>query len=760
MKLNTKRIKKISTIPSLVSRPVKIGNQKKVMEVATKGIYSHPIRTAVQEHISNAKDSHDAAGVSLSKIEITCPTLSSLELKIKDCGLGMSEEEVFENYIQLGVSTKDTSNDFLGAFGYGALSWFAVNDSAFSLIAIKNGVKCHFLITKDDVEFAKVDLLSREKTKEPNGVELTLPITKKEDIKKVEKAIHRSLRFWKEKPILKNMKAETLVPEFFGENGIIYQHSKNPSLKDYPAFMISFGGIEYSLDVSTLKEIEEEGILYDSWNHRRKPYTVVLNVSLGEIEVPSDRERILVNEKSLKMLKNRLKALKKETDKKIQADIKKDWSRVAFWGESHDLYQTEDFSVYKKDGIEVFARVSGKKLSYKTSNILTVYRYYKNERGHLEQHRWQLDKFFVGAEEEDLSFFINDEGLTSTSYKKRLKTLSQRNYYLIENQRPFNEKQMKFMKSQGFSFTKISTIKEPKVSRATQGRSLINALSSKGYDKNIIRLKDVNPCKMTIIPEFLFQKHKQACRFFMSNFDKIAVVKEKDLFLLKEAKQIKEEQVLNFFKSKKLKNDYNFSLAHEKLNEKEQKIFKSFNVIENFENITLLDELSLEQLQEISFAKKDPKEVSKYSKEIKKAIKAKNDEIEEAIVDNLAYKILTANNCSLPVYEWFRYNEMNEKTFESLKTTRLVMILEHCYYYFTEGQEFSAFTEYATKKQKTQAKKIVKSLEQQFLKMKRSRSDTLEFVLDFITRETNQDGSVSKRKVKEINDLLTILDKA
>ena len=114
MKLNKKEYSEKGNLPALKKVEMGILNVGKMLRMSSENLYSDPIRTGVQEYLSNARDSVLSVGKNTEAIEIHAPTLSSLFLKIKDYGAGMCDN-IIENYFaQFSGSTKDESDDDIG----------------------------------------------------------------------------------------------------------------------------------------------------------------------------------------------------------------------------------------------------------------------------------------------------------------------------------------------------------------------------------------------------------------------------------------------------------------------------------------------------------------------------------------------------------------------------------------------------------------------------------------------------------------------
>jgi HSP90 family molecular chaperone len=77
-----------------------------MMEILSKRLYSNPELAVCRELVSNAIDSHVAAG-NKQPVEVFLPDWSNdFRFVVKDYGTGLSEEEVLNLYTTYGASTK------------------------------------------------------------------------------------------------------------------------------------------------------------------------------------------------------------------------------------------------------------------------------------------------------------------------------------------------------------------------------------------------------------------------------------------------------------------------------------------------------------------------------------------------------------------------------------------------------------------------------------------------------------------------------
>jgi hypothetical protein len=179
-----------------------IGDPSIIIDIIRKKIYNHPIRTLVQEYLSNAKDACVEAGKKSSDIHVTLPTSLNPEFVIRDFGVGMSDERVREVFVQYGISTKRESNKQLGCFGIGAKSGWAYSDS-FIVESFYNGIHREYIADIAHTKEGRLLLFKESETEEPNGVLIKIPVEVK-DIQSFKTAYIRATLLWKDRPVLKD----------------------------------------------------------------------------------------------------------------------------------------------------------------------------------------------------------------------------------------------------------------------------------------------------------------------------------------------------------------------------------------------------------------------------------------------------------------------------------------------------------------------------------------------------------------------------
>ena len=154
----------------------KISASPVAFDILSSKLYSNPILAIVRELLTNAYDSHKAAGKEDIPIKVNFPSYLEPNFIIRDYGLGLSKEDVMEMYTTFFSSTKSDSNDFTGCFGLGSKTPFSYTTS-FSVNSYWNGTKYYFIATKKD-GLPNIFFVKEEPTEEENGLEISIPTDK------------------------------------------------------------------------------------------------------------------------------------------------------------------------------------------------------------------------------------------------------------------------------------------------------------------------------------------------------------------------------------------------------------------------------------------------------------------------------------------------------------------------------------------------------------------------------------------------------
>lgn len=120
-----------------VSTTIKPGADTLTIE-AISHLYNYRMVAALRENIGNALDAMVEAGKSDTPVDVHIyPKYDALRFIISDTGVGMTADEVADNYLSVEVSRKRNRDDLIGGHGIGVLATFTSTDTL-TVVTTKN----------------------------------------------------------------------------------------------------------------------------------------------------------------------------------------------------------------------------------------------------------------------------------------------------------------------------------------------------------------------------------------------------------------------------------------------------------------------------------------------------------------------------------------------------------------------------------------------------------------------------------------------
>lgn len=304
------------TIDQQANFGISSNDQAHVMHILRDQLYSDRILAVLREYTSNAWDANRAAGRGQEPIEVTLPTDNDPTLTIKDHGMGLSKNDVFNVYTQYGASTKRESNDSVGMLGIGSKSGFAYSN-AFTVISRHNGTVCTYKASLDATDVGVMQLLHENACeKNDTGIEIKIPV-KNSDINSFIRTAQILFEFFEPKP-----KTNIELPSVQGlikyKNGYMRQEATHKKTA-------IIGCIPYEISSSEFQNLIENTFLMSN-------ASVILFFDIGEIEISANREQLKYTENTRKKLLEKLTLLSNEIDVDVknmcQDTSLTDWDKI------------------------------------------------------------------------------------------------------------------------------------------------------------------------------------------------------------------------------------------------------------------------------------------------------------------------------------------------------------------------------------------------------------------------------------------------
>lgn len=307
----------------------------KAFRVLSDTLYQNKIGSIVREVSCNAKDAHVAAGKADVPFEIHLPDNFEPWFSVKDFGIGLSPEDMVNVFTVYFQSTKDDSNDAVGAFGLGAKTPFSYTDQ-FTVTSVKGGIRYIYSAFITESGVPSIREMAQSPTDEPNGVEIKLSV-KSEDFNKFSTEVASQLRFFKVKPTILNRRGFTF--NSVSENLVI--DSDNVAISSDGAGYgqswahIIQGDVGYPLDIQQVREkISADNVrLLNTLQGSQ----VRFYFNIGEIGVTASREGVEYNPHTIRNIDAKLTKVRAELTKFIEEQIKSlpsAWDKAMFLNSS------------------------------------------------------------------------------------------------------------------------------------------------------------------------------------------------------------------------------------------------------------------------------------------------------------------------------------------------------------------------------------------------------------------------------------------
>lgn len=489
MKINQQQVKNIVSNQTFSNKvEFNLSNKiSKLLYMLRDGFYANKIQTMVQEYLSNARDSHRKEN-SDKKIQVILPTKSNPTLIIRDFGTGMNYEELtlFSSYLE---SSKENDESQIGGFGIGGKIAFAYSDS-FVLISRKNNQKWIVSANKSENHNGVMNIIGPEKTEEPNGVEILIPIFEK-DFDEVERSVVRLKTFWTDlieitnDPIVDSI-TKPLNNEICFKNDLFsfYLFTKEENFKSFYkyvvgnpesnlSFLITIDGIPYNLNEKIYKTIQSilmnennlfiYPLLYSIARHSTsKPkeghQQFVFHFKSGELDITGSRETITDKDKNINKIIERINQassdfkdlimkrieknpLTQSIDflvdlKKISKSDRYDFCVKSFFNKSHKILVMSDRFVLNEKVYSVY--ISSRR---KNSNVCT-----DNLTLFLGENYNYINAYNNYKNKKNIFYFTRGENPSVNSLKANLREMSIYPSYNIDLYQKVEEEEIKILK--------------------------------------------------------------------------------------------------------------------------------------------------------------------------------------------------------------------------------------------------------------------------------------------------------------------------
>lgn len=294
-----------------------IKNPAIIFDILCNKLYKNPLKTMIQEYMSNARDSHREAGCPDEKIKVILPTAFDPHIKIIDFGVGISPERMSTVFIYLGESTKNVDNTQTGGFGVGAKIAWAYTD-AFMIDTIYDGVKYSYCAFMGEDGIPCIDLVSSEETLEHNGTAIIIDI-KRDHFSRVNKYVLQISHFWDVRPDLVNA------------NNVYSDFKKIPYSDKFFKYTLKDKYSEYLSEYEGQVCAVVDGIIYDNIYNSMSDVKedlklisddiIFITANTGDVEITVNREALQFSKITNNYLDSVVTDIKNRIRKEIEIEL-------------------------------------------------------------------------------------------------------------------------------------------------------------------------------------------------------------------------------------------------------------------------------------------------------------------------------------------------------------------------------------------------------------------------------------------------------
>lgn len=396
----------------------------KAFKILSDGLYTDKILAIIRELSCNAYDAHVAAGKVNEPFDVTLPSQLDPVFRIRDYGTGLDHHQVMHLYTSYFESTKTDSNDFIGALGLGSKSPFSYVDS-FIVNSFFNGTKRLYTAFIAEQGVPSITLLGEEPTKEANGLEIIVPVKKREDYRSFEDKAKKVYRYFKVRPNLKHISAFTYTndePVLTGSNWALYKKEYHGGLA-----RVLQGNVAYPIQLNAFTgalatQAAEYSNLFNS--------NLLVEYPIGELEVAASREALSMDGRTQRNLLASITNLRQEIvvelEKLLDAaptrwEARALLSEMANWSDFIYELSRKGSLIYKGEKLSVSFSI--KMENHKGLKIFQWYSYGKSPRRIHQyiapdpkavQKRDPYDSYIdmTPADNKNATFWIDDIGHT------------------------------------------------------------------------------------------------------------------------------------------------------------------------------------------------------------------------------------------------------------------------------------------------------------------------------------------------------------
>lgn len=262
----------------------------------SSGVYTHKERAVIRELSCNCLDAHKAAGKVGVPFKVHLPTLFEPFFEVRDYGTGMTHEQVMKLYLDYGNSTKNNSNDYIGAMGIGSKSPFAIAQS-FTVSSYVDGTVRKYSIYMEE-GLPQITLLTTNPTDEENGLAVRVAVSddRRDKFRREAGFVYS---YFEEKP-----ECNIEYPDIFENMNLIVQregvyqaYSNSETYNRRGGLVVNaiMGSIAYPIDLTDIFEVPD--FMMKSLD------MINIHLPIGSVAITASREALQMNDATREKIK-------------------------------------------------------------------------------------------------------------------------------------------------------------------------------------------------------------------------------------------------------------------------------------------------------------------------------------------------------------------------------------------------------------------------------------------------------------------------
>ena len=309
--------------------------------------YSDPIKAILQELGANAADSHVRAGKEEVPFSVKLPNTLDPHLRIRDYGVGMTEDVVYDVYINYMKSDKTDTNSETGCFGIGSKTPLSYADQ-FNITTYNDGVMTMYALVKNEEGVPELNEFGSWDTEEDNGVEISFSV-KDDDFEKFAERAVKVFSYFKTRPEVSGNGSFEFKD--FGKAVLAGDTWVLNSRTTYADSIVVMGNVAYPIDSYQFE--------YGSKQREFLTNCAIIEVPIGSLNVTPSREALEYSEHTINGIKEAIDNVVSEINKSVE----KKFEGCKSWWEARAIHKEICDSIYGIKDMPALAEFDGRSLS-------------------------------------------------------------------------------------------------------------------------------------------------------------------------------------------------------------------------------------------------------------------------------------------------------------------------------------------------------------------------------------------------------------